>query len=241
MDRLQRLPAEHHELHPQGCLRPEGDPREIERRLDEIEKKLDRIIGRQENPPVSYEIVTDLGFTQCGSGVRFREHRPVRLPPAPRKRGESWLTRLGRRIADHPVCFARGTEVHTPAGVVPIEGIAVDSCVLTRANDGALLEANVARGMASNARVFISISLQGETIRCTPQHPFWVVDRGWVRAGHLEAGDRLLDIHSEAVIIESVVSERTHASEPVYDLSVEEVHTYYVGQAAVLVHNKWIE
>ncbi len=76
-------------------------------------------------------------------------------------------------------------------------------------------------------------------ISCTPNHPFYVRDRGWTAAGDLQPGDLLLTPTGDWVPVNRV--EDLGEIEPVYNLEVEDHHTYFVagarGGPAVLVHN----
>ncbi len=74
-------------------------------------------------------------------------------------------------------------------------------------------------------------------IDTTTNHPFYVIDKGWVAAGDLKSGDEVYNLDgSTAVIIDS---ELEKLDEPilVYNLEVEDFHTYFVGYEPVLVHN----
>ena len=76
-----------------------------------------------------------------------------------------------------------------------------------------------------------------EVLRVTENHRFYVPDRGWVPARELD-GSRLVSIVPRgpplagASAVESW-GERT----TVHNLEVEGLHTYFVGEARVLVHN----
>ncbi|WP_190092856.1 polymorphic toxin-type HINT domain-containing protein [Streptomyces melanogenes] len=76
------------------------------------------------------------------------------------------------------------------------------------------------------------------SLKATSGHPFWVENRHrWLSALDLKAGDRLRTPGGE---LREVVS--THASpgtRTVYNLTVDDLHTYYVlaGPSPVLVHN----
>jgi RHS repeat-associated protein len=76
------------------------------------------------------------------------------------------------------------------------------------------------------------------TIRTSQNHPFWDSDRQvWVGAGDLRPGTELYDDGIGAL---QVVDARNATGERfMYDLTVADVHTYYVtaGNVPVLVHN----
>jgi Pretoxin HINT domain len=68
---------------------------------------------------------------------------------------------------------------------------------------------------------------------------FWVVGRGWVPAQQIEVGDSLLGAVGERTVVESI--EGSTESTVVYNLAIEEYHTYLVGATlwgfSVWVHN----
>ncbi len=84
----------------------------------------------------------------------------------------------------------------------------------------------------------VHIKVNGEEIITTPTHPFWVPQKGWTDAIQLRAGDRLQLLNGEYVIIEQVQHELLETPITVYNFEVEDFHTYYVTDSAILVHNK---
>ncbi|MBM0235590.1 hypothetical protein JNW91_29760, partial [Micromonospora sp. STR1_7] len=76
-----------------------------------------------------------------------------------------------------------------------------------------------------------------EVVRSTRHHPFWnVTTRSWTDAGDLRPGDALLG-HDGLTTVTAV--KRYTGSRIMHNLTVADVHTYYVlaGDASVLVHN----
>jgi hypothetical protein len=67
----------------------------------------------------------------------------------------------------------------------------------------------------------------GELIRTTPEHPFFVEGQGWTAAGALKAGDRVVTLIGDSVPVSEVYD--TGEWEFVYNLRVAEYHTYFVG------------
>ncbi|WP_460766420.1 Hint domain-containing protein [Mariniluteicoccus flavus] len=76
----------------------------------------------------------------------------------------------------------------------------------------------------------------GSTIDATDRHPFWVESRGeWVDAIDLQPGDVVVMADDDRLAVESVgISERNLTA---YNLTVQGLHTYFVGAGDVLVHN----
>lgn len=74
------------------------------------------------------------------------------------------------------------------------------------------------------------------TVTATDGHPFWVPDLGrWVDAGELLPGDWLGTAAGTLVQVTGI--DHDHREQTVYNLTVADIHTYYAGAAAVLVHN----
>ena len=74
-------------------------------------------------------------------------------------------------------------------------------------------------------------------IDTTTNHPFYVIDKGWVAAGDLAIGDEVYNLDGTTSTI--LGSEIEVLAEPVivYNLEVEDFHSYFVGCVPVLVHN----
>jgi hypothetical protein len=82
----------------------------------------------------------------------------------------------------------------------------------------------------------------GQLIRTTPEHPFWVEELGWTPADMLRAGMRLATLGGEWVSVEEAFD--TGEYETVYNCRVAEHHTYFVGDdthvLAVWAHNVYV-
>ena len=66
----------------------------------------------------------------------------------------------------------------------------------------------------------------GETIDTTTNHPFYVEDKGWVAAGDLEIGDILVTAVGNKVEVTDLELEKLAEPILVYNLEVEDFHTY---------------
>ncbi len=75
-----------------------------------------------------------------------------------------------------------------------------------------------------------------DTIDATDNHPFWVQSRGeWVDAIELQPGDVLLDERGNDILVtELAVTEQDLTA---YNLTIDNIHTYYAGNQPTLVHN----
>jgi intein/homing endonuclease len=75
-----------------------------------------------------------------------------------------------------------------------------------------------------------------ETIS-TPDHQYYVKDNGWVNAQELIAGELLLSLSGESVVVQKVSTEMLDELVEVYNLKIDGFHTYFAGNVLVLVHN----
>jgi hypothetical protein len=84
-------------------------------------------------------------------------------------------------------------------------------------------------------------STASQVIRTTNEHPFWVVGYGWMAAGGLAPGCRLVQSDGRAATVTGTLYEPHPDGVAVYNFSVEDDATYFVSQdgtaAAVWVHN----
>ena len=81
----------------------------------------------------------------------------------------------------------------------------------------------------------IDLYVDGEVISTTEEHPFWVVDKGWVEASDLRVGDLLQT--EDGVIVDIDGIEEREGEFEVYNFEVEDFHTYFVSDLEILVHN----
>jgi RHS repeat-associated protein len=158
-------------------------------------------------------------------------------------------------------CFVAGTLVATIAGSLAIENIRANDLVW--AYDLALCvwrPCSVKRTFEhSYVGKYITVTIAGDAIVSTFNHPYWVTrgeslgDRPdskhtenrpegatiagrWVDAGHLRTGDELLLRDGGVVPVLAVL--KHEASGTVYNIEVDHLECYAVGNNNILVHNK---
>ena len=141
-------------------------------------------------------------------------------------------------IATGNLCFAAGTPVQTESGSVPIEEIAVGDYVwATDPETGVTELKQVTQLFRNETNEWIHVTVNGEEITCTPNHPFYSPVKGWTSACKLRAGDVLVTLNGEYVVVEQVQHELLESPEITYNFEVEVFHSYYAG-AGVLTHNR---
>ncbi|WP_093622619.1 Hint domain-containing protein [Streptomyces sp. 3213.3] len=140
-----------------------------------------------------------------------------------------------------PVLMADGTRK-------PIKDVAIGDTVIATDPDtgetGPRTVTALIKGTGDKQLVDITLDTDGPTgtktgtITATDGHPFWVPSlHQWIEAGNLTAGQWLQTSAGTWVQI-TTVHHRTQTTS-VYNLTVDDLHTYYVLAAgtAVLVHN----
>ena len=90
----------------------------------------------------------------------------------------------------------------------------------------------------NETKELVHVTAGGDIITATPEHPFYVPQRGWVGAIELRAGDILVQVNGEYAVVERIEHELLETPVTVYNFEVEGFHTYFVGDAGVLVHNR---
>jgi hypothetical protein len=167
------------------------------------------------------------------------------------------VKRLGVCITK--ACFVAGTPVATKEGLKNIEDIQFgDEVWAYDEKTGEIGLKEVVNVFEKETNALIELTLEGETITTTPEHPFYA-NGEWREAGLLETGDSILLFSGRLVKVEKVqhvfVAEpvaETSASidetvnpgnavlahtQKVYNFEVKDWHTYFVGRLQLLVHN----
>lgn len=135
-------------------------------------------------------------------------------------------------------CFVEGTLIQTPDGSIPIEEIQEGMLVYSyNPETGDMDIKQVIDAFSRVVSELIHIYVGNELITTTPEHPFWVNNIGWIKAEELVEGDALLLLNGDLLCIDKIVYEKLSKTVTVYNFEVEDYHTYYVTNSAILVHN----
>ncbi len=133
------------------------------------------------------------------------------------------------------MCFVAGTLVATEEGDKPIEEVEKGDKVWAWNQETNRNELHtVLMLVRKETQQLVFIRLPDETIRATPEHPFWVNGK-WVEAQNLQTGELLTTLDGKTLAIRSVRSEQQTV--PVFNFKVATAHTYFVSGYRVLVHN----
>ncbi|MBB3193723.1 hemagglutinin repeat-containing protein [Roseateles terrae] len=164
-------------------------------------------------------------------------------------------TEAGASCANPPQCFVAGTLIHTVDGPKPIEKFVGGELVLSRhEHTGEAGVRPVVATVATKDQPIYEVVIEDvlgntETLHTTAEHPFWVVARPedagedasgmresqWVRAASLTPGMRLVDMLGAELIVRS--QSAAERSADVFNVEIQEHHTYHVGILRVWAHN----
>ena len=134
-------------------------------------------------------------------------------------------------------CFVAGTLILTDHGKIPIEDVTAGEYVWAWDEEsGSIARKRVVETYVNETDELVHVFVDGEEIITTPTHPFYCPVKGWTDAARLRAGDMLVLVNGEYVVVEKVQHELLKNPIRVYNFQVEDYHTYYVA-SGVLVHN----
>ncbi|MCW8879012.1 MAG: polymorphic toxin-type HINT domain-containing protein, partial [Kangiellaceae bacterium] len=137
--------------------------------------------------------------------------------------------------------FVEGTLISTPEGLVPIELIQIGDLVYSYdEKTGETVEQEVVHLISGvKEHEIVSLSINGETIDATDGHPFYVSANTktfkWLQAKNINSEVSVLSLSGDIYPIADLTSDKSIAV--VYNLTVDNTHTYYVGESEVLAHN----
>lgn len=138
-------------------------------------------------------------------------------------------------------CFVEGTTVLTARGNLPIESLVVGDLVWAwREHTNEPGWHRISDTFVRERRPVLRLVLETDDgrrdeILSTAEHPFWVVSRGWTAAQELELGERVQTAESIPARVASL--SWGNGLWNVYNIEVDDAHTYFVGSVGAWVHN----
>jgi RHS repeat-associated protein len=134
-------------------------------------------------------------------------------------------------------CFTAGTKISKMDNKVAIEDIKIGDLVWGYDEyTGEKALHRVVNIFHLSTKLLVILKIGNEIIETTADHPFWVIGKGWIEGGNLQVGDMLMTLKGKSLRIDSINYVRGNF--PVYNFEVEGIHTYYVSDLEILVHNK---
>ena len=171
------------------------------------------------------------------SGIRGAVKTAIK---AAKTRAKKLRKKPSKKTID-PGCFVAGTAVTTSEGIKPIEDIQLGDRVLSRDPETKAMGYREVvwlkppKPMDVVELNFENKAGQTELIVATPDHPFWVRDRGWQAAQDIELGAEVSTASGSWLRLTSGTWGINQ--QVVYNFEVEGWHTYFVGELEAWVHN----
>ena len=135
-------------------------------------------------------------------------------------------------------CFIAGTLVATKKGKIPIEEVKCNDWVLSAAPNTLRKSYKRVENIFNRQVDFlIHLYISGDEIVTSDNHPFYIVGKGFVAASLLCVGMQLIDANGDVHVLENIYREQCNSKVCVYNFTVEDFHTYFIGQNTILVHN----
>lgn len=138
-------------------------------------------------------------------------------------------------------CFLEGTKVLTNNGYKDIDKIKVNDYVLsynelTKENEYKRVSYVYIHKKMSD--VLYTFTLNGKKVEASSLHRFYVISafgNEWINAEDIKVGYTLMDKDGNIYRVEKI--SRKNIFSDLYNLEVEDNHTYYVSESNILVHN----
>lgn len=145
---------------------------------------------------------------------------------------------LAARTAARSCSFTGATVVLMADGSKkPIEDIEVGDLVIATDPETGEQTAKAVTHTWVHDDMVIDLVVDGEVITTTEDHPFWsVTDQQFERADDLAAGERVLAADGRSAEVLELRFGTSRVA-PAYNLTIEGIHTYHVGDSEILVHN----
>ena len=130
----------------------------------------------------------------------------------------SGFNKAANSVGVKPSYFVAGTLVMAVAGMVAIEKIKSGDKVIS--TDPETMETSpktVPETYIKEVTTLVHLNVNGEEIITTVDHPFYVKNQGFIKAGELIVGDELLDVNGNVLLVENFDVELTEKPVRVYN------------------------
>lgn len=138
-------------------------------------------------------------------------------------------------------CFVEGTSIAITNHIYKyIENISVGDYVLSyNETNKQVSQQKVSEVFRKDVYQIVELVIEDETIQTTYDHPFYSpVYKCWIGAGSLKEGDFVLSSDELLKTVKRKTVRNYENPVTVYNFTVENNHTYFVGENEVLVHNE---
>ncbi|MET9468882.1 ricin-type beta-trefoil lectin domain protein [Streptomyces sp. NPDC006544] len=139
---------------------------------------------------------------------------------------------------DTPVLMANGTYI--PIGEIQIgDYVTATDPATGQVAAEAVLDVIVGFGSKHIIDIDTDNDSSNGYLEATAEHPIWIKDRGWTKAGEITPGESIMDSNGGYRTVNSVVNQGFLPDQLVFNLTVGNLHTFTVqlGDSDALVHN----
>lgn len=144
------------------------------------------------------------------------------------------LSNMGTGFGCPVSCFVAGTIVNTSNGLVQIENLKIGDKVLTHTGT----YKSVINTMNRESDDLYELEFMGEVFFVTGNHLILTQENNWVRVDELDpAIHNIVQILTKNSNNTSFKIKKIQKSSTVYDITVEEDHSFTVGDCKMVVHN----
>jgi len=175
------------------------------------------------------------GAGQAMKAARAIEHTAEAV------RGAEHSAEAVAKLARSCGCFVAGTPVATQSGTIPIEKVSVGMLVMARDEaTGETALRPVRQIFHYEGREIYGVVLLDEKgkisrLEVTDDHPFKVPGQGWILSRDLRPGTLLESLGRSGLKVVHI--QDLGRTQPTFNFEVADSHTFFVGEAGVLVHN----
>ena len=135
-------------------------------------------------------------------------------------------------------CFTGDTLVATENGQIRIDELQVgDKVWAYNVETGETELKTVLKVYVHSVDEILHLYTDEGVIDTTTNHPFFVIGKGWTAAGDLVEGDEVYNLDGSTSVVLGSEIEKLDECVLVYNLEVEDFHSYFVGEYKILVHN----
>ena len=131
--------------------------------------------------------------------------------------------------------FVAGTTVWSNDGMTPIESVVKRQFVHSRDEHDFRSNPQVVGELYNRtADHYHELQIEHDTVSLTAEHPVWLQGKGWTKAEKIKRGDVLASADGDTVVLGNT---RIEKSVNVYNFSVTNTPSYFVGAGKLWVHN----
>lgn len=178
--------------------------------------------------------VPDEILAKLAHGERLTPDEAAQLAKASDQLSPDELAQLQKAL---PCSFSAETLVTTSTGLKAISALAVGEIVLAyHEGQNEVGYYPIIATMEHLDPVVVWLQIDGERVETTPEHPFYTTENRWVPAGKLQVGQFIRQANGGSGVIQAV--EVVQVPQVMYNLTVDDAHTFFVGQRQWLVHNQ---